>query len=72
MNAPEKILRDDVAYVFEIYKDQSDHFHFRFKASNGEVLFTSKGYKTKNSALRALETVKRNLGDVIPKAATKV
>ncbi|WP_029004052.1 YegP family protein [Azorhizobium doebereinerae] len=46
---------------FEIYKDKAGEFRFRFKASNGETLFASEGYKAKASALAAIESIKKNV-----------
>ncbi len=36
-------------YKFEVYQDKSGEFRFRFKASNGETMFSSEGYKAKAS-----------------------
>ncbi|CAD7034035.1 hypothetical protein RHAB21_02208 [Pseudorhizobium halotolerans] len=47
-------------YRFEVYKDKKGEFRFRFKASNGETMFLSEGYKAKASALSAIESIKRN------------
>ncbi len=47
-------------YKFEIYKDTKGEFRFRFKASNGETMFTSEGYKQKASAVAAIESIKKN------------
>ena len=47
-------------YKFEIYKDKSEEFRFRFRASNGEVMFISEGYKAKASAVAAVESIKKN------------
>jgi uncharacterized protein YegP (UPF0339 family) len=47
-------------YKFEVYKDKSGEFRFRFKASNGETMFSSEGYKAKASALGAIESIKKN------------
>jgi len=47
-------------YKFEIYKDKSGEFRFRFKASNGESMFSSEGYKAKASAQSAIESIKKN------------
>ncbi|PDT31728.1 DUF1508 domain-containing protein [Rhizobium sp. L9] len=47
-------------YKFEVYKDKSGEFRFRFKASNGETMFSSEGYKAKASALSAIESIKKN------------
>ena len=47
-------------YKFEVYKDKSGEFRFRFKASNGETMFLSEGYKAKASAISAIESIKKN------------
>ena len=47
-------------YKFEVYKDAKGEFRFRFKASNGETMFGSEGYKAKKSALSAIESIKKN------------
>ncbi|WP_244521375.1 YegP family protein [Bauldia litoralis] len=45
-------------YRFEIYKDKSGEYRFRFKASNGETMFGSEGYRAKASAMRAIQSIK--------------
>ncbi len=52
-----------MAYKFEVYKDNAGDFRFRFKASNGENMFSSQGYKQKKSALSAIESIKKNSTD---------
>lgn len=47
-------------YKFEVYKDKAGEFRFRFKAPNGENMFGSEGYKAKASALKAIESIKKN------------
>jgi uncharacterized protein YegP (UPF0339 family) len=47
-------------YKFEVYKDKAGEFRFRFKAPNGETMFSSEGYKAKVSALSAIESIKKN------------
>ncbi|HSI41169.1 MAG TPA: YegP family protein [Xanthobacteraceae bacterium] len=47
-------------YKFEVYKDKAGEFRFRFRASNGEAMFSSEGYKAKASALNAIESIKKN------------
>ncbi len=47
-------------YTFEVYKDKTGEFRFRFKAPNGEKMFASQGYKQKKSAISAVESIKRN------------
>jgi uncharacterized protein YegP (UPF0339 family) len=32
-------------YKFEIYQDRAGEYRFLFKASNGETIFSSEGYK---------------------------
>jgi uncharacterized protein YegP (UPF0339 family) len=48
-------------YKFEVYKDKAGEFRFRFRASNGEAMFSSEGYKAKASALSAIESIKKNV-----------
>lgn len=50
-------------YTFEVYKDKSGEFRFRFKAPNGEKMFASQGYKQKKSAISAVESIRRNSPD---------
>jgi uncharacterized protein YegP (UPF0339 family) len=47
-------------YKFEVYKDKKGEFRFRFRASNGEPMFSSEGYKSKVSATKAIESIKKN------------
>ena len=49
-----------MAYKFEVYKDGKGEFRFRFKAPNGEIMFSGEGYKQKASALKAIESIKKN------------
>ncbi|GLK76208.1 UPF0339 protein [Methylopila jiangsuensis] len=53
-------------YKFQIYKDKAGEYRFRFIASNGQTLFGSEGYKSKASAVSAIESIKKNA----PGAAT--
>ncbi len=52
-----------MAYTFEVYKDNGGAFRFRFKASNGENMFASQGYKQKRSVVSAIESIKKNASD---------
>lgn len=45
---------------FEIFKDKAGEFRFRYRASNGEIMFSSEGYKAKASAVSAIESIKKN------------
>ena len=49
-----------MAYKFEVYKDKRGEFRFRFKAPNGEIMFSGEGYKQKKSAINAIESIKKN------------
>ena len=48
---------------FEMYTDKAGEFRFRLKASNGHVIATSEGYKTKDSCINGIESVKKNAPD---------
>jgi len=52
-----------MAYKFEVYQDNAGEYRFRFKASNGEKMFASQGYKQKRSALSAIESIQKNVPD---------
>lgn len=43
---------------FEIYRDKAGEYHFRLKATNGNVLAASEGYTAKASAISAIERIK--------------
>ena len=47
-------------YKFEVYKDSKGEFRFRFKAPNGKNMFASESYKTKPSAMKTIESIKKN------------
>jgi len=48
---------------FEIYKDEVGEHHFRIKASNGNTLASSEGYKAKASAANAIDRIKSDAAD---------
>lgn len=49
-----------MAGKFEVYADNSGKYRFRLKASNGQVIASGQGYKTKESCLKGIESVKKN------------
>ena len=49
-----------MAGKFEIFEDKASEFRFRLKASNGEVILASEGYKQKAAAENGIESVKAN------------
>jgi uncharacterized protein YegP (UPF0339 family) len=48
---------------FEITSRKNGEFQFNLKATNGQVILTSQGYKTKASCLNGVESVKKNSQD---------
>lgn len=48
-------------YKFEMYKDKAGEFRFRFRAPNGQLMFSGEGYKKKQGALKAIESIKKNV-----------
>lgn len=48
---------------FEIYEDKAGEFRFRLKATNGEVIAQSEGYKAKASCKNGVESVVKNAAD---------
>jgi len=49
-----------MAGKFEIYKDKRGEFRFRLKASNGEPILASEGYKSKRSCMNGVASVQKN------------
>ena len=49
-----------MAAKFELYVDKGGEYRFNLKASNGEVIASSEGYKSKASAVNGIESVKKN------------
>ena len=45
---------------FELYKDTSDEYRFRLKASNGEIILVSEGYVNKAGAENGIESARVN------------
>ena len=48
---------------FEMYTDKREEFRFRFKASNGQNILKSEGYKAKSSCENGIVSVKTNASD---------
>ena len=48
---------------FEVYTDKAGEFRFRLKATNGQVIASSEGYKKMASCLKGIESVKKNAAD---------
>lgn len=48
---------------FEVYTDKAGEFRFRLKATNGQVIATGEGYKSKAGCMNGVESVKKNAPD---------
>lgn len=48
---------------FEVYNDKAGEFRFRLKASNGQVIAVSEGYKALAGCMNGIESVKKNAPD---------
>lgn len=48
---------------FEIYTDKAGEFRFRLKATNGQVICASEGYKKLASCKNGIESVRKNAAD---------
>ena len=44
-------------------RTKKGEFRFRFKAPNGKNMFASEGYKTKLSAKKTIDSIKKNAAD---------
>ena len=70
-NAPVAAVEDQTAegYAaqkhpkFEVYADKAGEFRFRLKATNGQIIATSEGYKAMAGCLNGIESVKKNAVD---------
>lgn len=49
-----------MAAKFEIFQDKKKEYRFSLKASNGQIIAQSQGYKSKQSCLKGIESVKKN------------
>ena len=45
---------------FEVYTDKAGEFRFRLKATNGQIIAVSEGYKAMAGCLNGIESVKKN------------
>ena len=48
---------------FEIYVDKAGEFRFRLKATNGQIIAVSEGYKAMAGCKNGIASVKKNAGD---------
>lgn len=50
---------------FEVYNDKKGEFRFRLKATNGQIIAVSEGYKAISGCLNGIESVKKNAASEI-------
>ena len=70
-NAPVAAVEDQTAegYAteknpkFEIYTDKAGEYRFRLKATNGQIIAVSEGYKALAGCKNGIESVKKNAPD---------
>jgi uncharacterized protein YegP (UPF0339 family) len=55
--------RKEMAGKFECYKDKAGEYRFRLKASNGQTILSSEGYKVKSSCSNGIASVRKNCTD---------
>ena len=48
---------------YEVYQDKAGEFRFRLKATNGQIIAVSEGYKTKASCENGIESVQKNAAE---------
>lgn len=48
---------------FEVYTDKAGEYRFRLKATNGQIIAVSEGYKAVKSCLNGIESVCKNAPD---------
>jgi uncharacterized protein YegP (UPF0339 family) len=51
-----------MAGKFELYRS-GEHYRWRLKAGNGEIIATSEAYNSKDSAQNGIDSVRRNAPD---------
>ena len=49
--------------TFQIYKDKKGEYRFRLKATNGQNILASEGYRAKPSVKNGIASVQKNAGD---------
>ena len=70
-NAPKAAIEDQTAEgfatekmpKFEMYEDNAGEYRFRLKATNGQIIAVSEGYKAKSSCHSGIESVQKNAPD---------
>ncbi len=45
---------------FEVYVDKAGEYRFRLTATNGQIIATGEGYKSKAGCMNGIESIKKN------------
>ena len=45
---------------FEVYTDKAGEFRFRLKATNGQIIATGEGYKSKAGCMNGIDSIRKN------------
>lgn len=48
---------------FEVYLDKAGEYRYRLKATNGQIIAVGESYKSKNSVMNGIESVKKNAAE---------
>ena len=79
-NAPLAVVEDQTVEgfkketnpKFEVYADKAGEFRFRLKARNGQIIGVSEGYKAKASAIKGIESIRKNFSSDVMKVENAV
>ncbi|GAA5073562.1 YegP family protein [Nocardia iowensis] len=63
-----------MAAKFEMYKDKSDKYRFRLKATNGEIIAVGEAYESETACKNGIESVKKNApaAEIVNQTAARV
>ena len=61
-----------MAGKFECYTDKAGEYRFRLKASNGNTILSSEGYKSKSGCTNGIASVQKNCLDEICSANSRI
>jgi len=60
LSAPEQALPNP---KFQLYLDKRGRYRFRLKARNGRIVAVSQAYRTKESCLEGIDSVRKNAAE---------
>lgn len=76
-NAPTASVQDNTVEAaaacvnprFELFMDKSGGIRFHLRARNGQIIAVSQAYKEKSSALKGIESIRKNAADAVIEVA---